>query len=1042
MSDKCYICENTFNYSIKRKRYNRVSIDSKLSRNDETVREVLTCFGCTPEKLSDNMLVCLDCAQLLSKHQSNKKKKGESLSELKLKTSGTYIGHKIEFLSSPETTSSKRIKVNTPRKMIAFSPRKMILNTQKQKKTLKGSKKLASSYLVSSRYNRLFSLLLKTSTAAKKAFYSQVKTIVRQEVSALVRPSSKSVWRSSSKHGIDSIMQFSWDKVLEETKLLCPVLYSSLSSAIAKQDDLTKRIGERHISLKPNLGCVIGQIVFAQKPTTMKFLQEITGVQLWLSGTAREAFVRLNHLGLTLSTDAVRSAVDRLRMTYDKELIAHKNRISTYINDQAGPKRRLFTDDEGDVIEDDVLDALLEEMDSDDDLDKTIPYEEEETQETEKVEDLDLNNNETDQADGDIVMDDGEPNNVEVHAYEHPIDSIQDDGHDCDDCNDACNEEKLGYSIVFDNVNKHIKARSTDRKHGNTMKNMVQAYAAVDRIPSLHLSDEKPTSDQISQIPIESYLPDDNFRKSLRKDFIVEVKKILKTHLEFFTNMYLSEDNDDHCYSRQSSKKSKLIPLGVLNKDECKIAEMIDVMEDYHKYVPMGTDMNPFIIPLYGDQLSVERANDAQNARINAESQWDQLQGLHPSIQEWHKRAIILVDTYKVLFSSKSARSVGTLSHIRNTYRHINVKADVQHSFNEATELLRFATTSYVLASALSFMKCQKYTDLPEDLPTDQAQLEIFFHDVACHVVDMCYKPPNTAPVINASTSNKESYKYCVCKVDNDEGMISCDNKKCNKGKWFHFSCIGISEQEAEDLEDNERMWFCCEGCRTSKKTITDSNNDSVFEYSCMLLYRGLKEIAHHNAIRKNNGLKLIDYWKNDLFQFYELHHTKYFLCAHQLITDVSGGVSERLGHQLVWNRTVNMKGENNSNIEMDLQMEFFNREFKESIKDAGGNITETTIARHSEMVGVSKYLARFMSQVCNSAPHHNRTRTCIKREDDMIHLVDQLLKNSMCKKGEPRQHCGFTNISNNNSTSHPVHMRKRIEKLLKKRVKRNNLLQ
>ncbi|VDI72279.1 Hypothetical predicted protein [Mytilus galloprovincialis] len=109
--------------------------------------------------------------------------------------------------------------------MIAFSPRKIISNTEKQKKTLKGSKKLASSYLVSSRYNILFSLLLRTSTAAKKAFYSQVKTIVRQEVSTLVRPSSKSVWRLTSKEGIDPIMQFSWDKVIEETKLLCPVLY-------------------------------------------------------------------------------------------------------------------------------------------------------------------------------------------------------------------------------------------------------------------------------------------------------------------------------------------------------------------------------------------------------------------------------------------------------------------------------------------------------------------------------------------------------------------------------------------------------------------------------------------------------------------------------------------------------------------------------------------------------------------------------------------------------------------------------------------------
>lgn len=82
------------------------------------------------------------------------------------------------------------------------------------------------------------------------------------------------------------------------------------------------------------------------------------------------------------------------------------------------------------------------------------------------------------------------------------------------------------------------------------------------------------------------------------------------------------------------------IPLGVLNKDECKIADMVDVMEEYHKYV--AGDEVPFIIPLYGDQLSVERAYDAQNARINAESKWDQLQGLHPAIQEWHKRAIIL----------------------------------------------------------------------------------------------------------------------------------------------------------------------------------------------------------------------------------------------------------------------------------------------------------------------------------------------------------------------------------------------------------------
>ena len=83
-------------------------------------------------------------------------------------------------------------------------------------------------------------------------------------------------------------------------------------------------------------------------------------------------------------------------------------------------------------------------------------------------------------------------------------------------------------------------------------------------------------------------------------------------------------------------------PLGVLDKDETKIADMVDILEEYHKYVPGDEAGEPFMIPLFGDQLSVERSYDAQKARINAEDAWGQLQGLHPSIQEWHKRGILL----------------------------------------------------------------------------------------------------------------------------------------------------------------------------------------------------------------------------------------------------------------------------------------------------------------------------------------------------------------------------------------------------------------
>lgn len=56
----------------------------------------------------------------------------------------------------------------------------------------------------------------------------------------------------------------------------------------------------------------------------------------------------------------------------------------------------------------------------------------------------------------------------------------------------------------------------------------------------------------------------------------------------------------------------------MLDKDESRIADMVDIMDVYHKYVPGRREGEPVVIPLFGDGLSIERAYDAQNARINA----------------------------------------------------------------------------------------------------------------------------------------------------------------------------------------------------------------------------------------------------------------------------------------------------------------------------------------------------------------------------------------------------------------------------------------
>ena len=107
----------------------------------------------------------------------------------------------------------------------------------------------------------------------------------------LVNPKTHSIWRTTAREGLEPIVNFSWEKAIDEMKSVCPTLLSSLMAAGSKTDELKRKRGPNTFSVLPNLGCILGLLVFAQKPMTMKFLQEVIGVQLWLSGTAKEVYI-------------------------------------------------------------------------------------------------------------------------------------------------------------------------------------------------------------------------------------------------------------------------------------------------------------------------------------------------------------------------------------------------------------------------------------------------------------------------------------------------------------------------------------------------------------------------------------------------------------------------------------------------------------------------------------------------------------------------------------------------------------------------------
>lgn len=182
---------------------------------------------------------------------------------------------------------------------------------------------------------------------------------------------------------------------------------------------------------------------------------------------------------------------------------------------------------------------------------------------------------------------------------------------------------------------------------------MVQTYATLERVGSKGLSSVKPSSDTIKGIKMEEMLPSENDEKVLQQELSIMVSSILTTHVPTFAGLD-TQWSIPHQYSAQSALKSDIvsdlkiisssaaimlfvhnimliqthnfqfrktekklleninliivsvfmlkisisfitqIPLGVLNKDESTPAGMIEILEDYTRYVPRTRDEVPF----------------------------------------------------------------------------------------------------------------------------------------------------------------------------------------------------------------------------------------------------------------------------------------------------------------------------------------------------------------------------------------------------------------------------------------------------------------
>ena len=168
---------------------------------------------------------------------------------------------------------------------------------------------------------------------------------------------------------------------------------------------------------------------------------------------------------------------------------------------------------------------------------------------------------------------------------------------------------------------------------------------------------------------------------------------------------------------------------------------MVEIMHNYHQYVPENPDGTPFTIPLLCDGLSCERGHDAHVSVFNAMTPWSHLEGLALPVQEWHRRQLQMEDLWKAAYSSTTPREVGTLYQLRNVLRMTNVKSDVTKCMNHATEFCDIILDGYVVGMALTVMKTNVIDQPPQDFPEDEEQL-IFQRKCHRSSYGTCISPP------------------------------------------------------------------------------------------------------------------------------------------------------------------------------------------------------------------------------------------------------------------------------------------------------------
>ena len=194
------------------------------------------------------------------------------------------------------------------------------------------------------------------------------------------------------------------------------------------------------------------------------------------------------------------------------------------------------------------------------------------------------------------------------------------------------------YDLVGDNCDVTVKPTYMSSEKQNKSLHWFLNLGVIKRVTDPELPDLAPRQD-IKQVENGEFIPNVEDCVSLDENFCFHIAHILVKAVPFLVDFKIP-DVIDHPFLEEMKKKSTFYVLDLLEKNENKSDEIIDILHWIHQnFVPCTEEDHPEAlerIVFGGDVLTNERAYSGQMAMMNGRTSYERMgsvihrpEGLH-----------------------------------------------------------------------------------------------------------------------------------------------------------------------------------------------------------------------------------------------------------------------------------------------------------------------------------------------------------------------------------------------------------------------------